>query len=116
MNFDKKRRARVQGGWAAPNTNRQNGTSRPSSSSTVKTTQHNKNGDCTEISETPKHATIHSARSETEKAKVPPPPMPIWVGKNIDQQIVKQKFVYEEPVEVRVCVLHYHHTSKEGPP
>ena len=103
MNFDKKRRARVQGGWAAPNTNKQNGSDGRSStgrsSNDTGSTPNHTNGKHKEKSQFSNHSRSHSARSETDKSKVPP--MPVWVGKNIDQQTVRQKFVYEEPTEVR---------------
>ncbi|XP_005090620.1 alpha-ketoglutarate-dependent dioxygenase alkB homolog 3 [Aplysia californica] len=112
MNFDKKRRARVQGGWAAPNNNahkssvqRHSNGSRPASSTASKSAHHTEaNQSSFSVNENEQdstnpiqsHAKIHSARTEKEK---PTSSMPIWMGKNIDQPVTRQKFVYEEPDE-----------------
>ena len=86
MNFDKKRRSRVQGGWAVPSKTKTH----------CDSTKDNETRDCTDISSRlPNHAKNQSRHSEKEKSEVQP--MAIWAGKQIGQQ----RCVYEEPIEVR---------------
>lgn len=105
MNFDKKRRARVQGGWAASSGNKTNkAKSHPSSVESSRT-----DGNKTSLNLSDKedvqdklnplqtHARLHSAHSDKDRAK--PMGLPVWVGKNIDQQMPKQRFTYEDPNE-----------------
>ena len=103
MNFDKKRRARVQGGWAAPNVNKSGraNSSLASGKSYTHQTDQNTDSKDTSLNDTNQlqsHARIHSARSDKERTKAQG--LPNWVGRNIDQQAPKKKFVYEEPNEV----------------
>jgi len=111
MNFDKKRRARVLGGWAAPGgaAGRGRGSktpqqSRPNSSVSRKDSSEtalnlkDRDGGNGKISpDKQSHSRIHSARSDKDRPL--PTPMPQWTGKNIDLQEQSQKFVYEDPSE-----------------
>lgn len=102
MNFDKKRRARVQGGWAA-----------------VSGSSHNRSGcksgtasssNLAQVDDT-KVATIHrpsssnnlskqaSSQAKSDKRKPSMPVGPIWMAKNVDTPPPRATYVFQDPEE-----------------
>ncbi|CAL1531429.1 unnamed protein product [Lymnaea stagnalis] len=87
MSAEKRRKSRVQGGWASPSPkdvpNKQKPTEKKSSNHTPQllVSHHDENS-----------PSLH-------RGKTPLPVGPAWLGKNIDQLAAKTKFTFEEPEE-----------------
>ena len=102
MNFDKKRRARVQGGWAtAPISNK--GGFKLGSPSVSKPTQNDESN--MNIQGKQRSSDYLSrqvlSQAKSNKGKPPMPVGPIWMAKNVDTPSPRSTFVFEDPEEVK---------------
>lgn len=91
--MDKRRRARVQGGWAAPS-NPQTTKEQPSGVERSVTV----GARVLPVQHTDGCKPLKNVRSDRDRK--PMPVGPAWLGKNIDQVVPKTTFVFKEPEEV----------------
>ena len=103
MNFDKKRRARVQGGWAAaPSSNQCKSGFRPGNPSGSDPTQAEKNFSQQRPGSSNNLSRQALGQAKSDKGKPPMPIGPVWMAKNVDTPSPRAKFVFQDPEEVEI--------------
>uniref|UniRef100_A0A0B6YTA3 Alpha-ketoglutarate-dependent dioxygenase alkB homolog 3 n=1 Tax=Arion vulgaris TaxID=1028688 RepID=A0A0B6YTA3_9EUPU len=101
MNAEKRRIARVQGGWSVAGSKQNNthkqGNMTSASRSAVQDCESTTYHKSLAVSGSSRPAL---AKVRSDKGRVPMPTVPIWTGKNIDQPAQsKDKFIFEDPEE-----------------
>lgn len=91
MNADGRRRARVQGGWAC-------------SSGSSKKSANVRGAQCKPVDLTDRQRNKQQIGARSDKDRPETPRQPIWTGKNIDSPRPPQRFVFQDPDEVKLSV------------
>ncbi|GFR98327.1 alpha-ketoglutarate-dependent dioxygenase alkB-like protein 3 [Elysia marginata] len=102
MNFDKKRRARVQGGWAAASCSNQNRRGFKSGDPAVSNTWQNDDTNRTAVqgpSSSNSLSRVALSQAKSDKGKPPMPVGPVWMAKNIDTPSPRPAYVFQDPDE-----------------